>query len=64
MMEFYEEREPGVNLADRKCFITGFPLNPRAFFNHHNDPDSMMLGKSVVPSDAESKHIPLLAWIT
>lgn len=46
MMEFYEEREPEVKLADRKSFITGFPLNPRAFFNHHNDPDSMMLGKS------------------
>lgn len=46
MMEFYEEREPEVKLEDRKCFITGFPLDPRAFFDYPNDPDSMMLGES------------------
>lgn len=28
MMEFYEEREPGIKLEDRKSFITGFPLDP------------------------------------
>lgn len=46
MMEFHERREPSVPLQDRKCFITGFPLNPRAFFNLHAEPDSMMLAFS------------------
>lgn len=45
MMEFHEKLSPEVPLKDRKSFITGFPLNPRAFFDHNNDPDSMMLGK-------------------
>lgn len=43
MMEMYELREPDIPLAERKPFISGFPLNPRAFFNHHNEPDSLML---------------------
>ncbi|KAK3703994.1 hypothetical protein LTR37_014097 [Vermiconidia calcicola] len=43
MMEFYERREPNVPLAKRRPFISGFPLNPRAFFNHTNEPDSLML---------------------
>lgn len=60
MMEFYEERESEVKLEDRKCFITGFPLNPRAFFNHHNDPDSMMLGKSFLTA---AKIFLLLLWV-
>lgn len=46
MMEFEEQRHPHVPLKERKAFITGFPLNPRAFFNHHSDPDSMMLAFS------------------
>lgn len=46
MMELYEKLEPDVKLADRKCFITGFPLNPRAFFGFSTDPDSMMLAFS------------------
>lgn len=45
-MEFYERRSPDIPLNARKPFITGFPLNPRAFFNHHVDPDSLMLGFS------------------
>ncbi|KAF7197161.1 hypothetical protein HII31_01586 [Pseudocercospora fuligena] len=46
MMEFYEEREPHVALEDRKCFITGFPLDPRAFFGKRPEADSMMLAFS------------------
>ena len=43
MMEMHEAREPDVKLEDRKCFISGFPLDPRAFFNHRSEPDSLML---------------------
>nr|POF26118.1 hypothetical protein CFP56_22266 [Quercus suber] len=43
MMEVYEQRCPEISLSQRKPFISGFPLNPRAFFNHHNEPDSLML---------------------
>ncbi|RMY75893.1 hypothetical protein D0864_09745 [Hortaea werneckii] len=43
MMEMYEKLEPNVPLHERKPFISGFPLNPRPFFNHHVDPDSLML---------------------
>ena len=46
MMEMYERREPDVASQDRMCFITGFPLNPRAFFGFNSDPDSMMLAFS------------------
>ena len=43
MMEMHERREPDVPLVERQPFISGFPLNPRAFFNHHTEPDSLML---------------------
>lgn len=43
MMEFHERREPNIPLSERQPFISGFPLNPRAFFNHKNEPDSLML---------------------
>ncbi len=43
MMELYERREPGIPLSERLPFISGFPLNPRAFFNHASEPDSLML---------------------
>ncbi|KAF2481425.1 hypothetical protein BDY17DRAFT_312139 [Neohortaea acidophila] len=46
MQEMYEEREPHVPLHERKPFISGFPLNPRAFFNHNVPPDSLMLAFS------------------
>ncbi|KAK5127737.1 hypothetical protein LTR08_004218 [Meristemomyces frigidus] len=46
MMDMYETLEPDVPLAERKPFISGFPLNPRAFFNHHSEPDSLMLAFS------------------
>lgn len=46
MMEMYETLEPNVPASQRKPFITGFPLNPRAFFNHHIEPDSLMLAFS------------------
>ena len=46
MMEMYETREPDVNLSERKCFIAGFPLDLRAFFNHRNEPDNLMLAFS------------------
>lgn len=45
-MELHERRHPDIPLDQRKPFITGFPLNPRAFFNHHVDPDSLMLAFS------------------
>ncbi|KAK0961433.1 hypothetical protein LTS01_020359 [Friedmanniomyces endolithicus] len=40
MMEMYEQLQPNTPLEERKPFASGFPLNPRAFFNHHVDPDS------------------------
>ncbi|WPG97671.1 Hypothetical protein R9X50_00045100 [Acrodontium crateriforme] len=43
MMEMYERLQPDIPLSERQPFITGFPINPRAFFNHHNEPDSCML---------------------
>lgn len=39
MMMLNERRNPG----DQRPFITGFPINPRPFFNHADPPDSMML---------------------
>ena len=46
MMEMYEQREPNVPFAERQPFTSGFPLNPRAFYNHTVDPDSLMLAFS------------------
>ena len=46
MMEAYEKRHPNIPLNERKPFITGFPLNPRAFFNYHVEPNSLMLAFS------------------
>ncbi|KAK5677340.1 hypothetical protein LTS10_009910 [Elasticomyces elasticus] len=43
MMEMHERLQPDIPLAERKPFISGFPLNPRAFFDHHVEPDSCML---------------------
>jgi len=43
MMEMYEQLHPDIPLEQRRPFVSGFPLNPRAFFNHHVDPDSCML---------------------
>ncbi|KAK0278084.1 hypothetical protein LTR35_009406 [Friedmanniomyces endolithicus] len=43
MMEMYEKLQPNTPLEERKPSVSGFPLNPRAFFNHHVDPDSCML---------------------
>lgn len=43
MMEFHERREPNIPLSKRRPFITGFPLNPRVFFNYHVEPNSLML---------------------
>lgn len=44
MMEMYEKREPNIPLSERRPFISGFPVNPRAFFNLSNEPNSLMLG--------------------
>ena len=46
MMEAYELREPDVPPSQRKPFITGFPINPRPFFKHQVQPDSLMLAFS------------------
>lgn len=46
MMEMYEKQSPEIPLHDRKVFIPGFPLNPRAFFGLNSEPDSMMLAFS------------------
>ncbi|KXL50391.1 hypothetical protein M433DRAFT_61392 [Acidomyces richmondensis BFW] len=43
MMEMYEQWQPDIPLVDRRPFISGFPVNPRPFFNHHDEPDSLML---------------------
>ncbi|KAK4560794.1 hypothetical protein LTR86_005374 [Recurvomyces mirabilis] len=46
MMSLYESRLPDVPAEERRPFITGFPLNPRAFFDHKVEPDSCMLAFS------------------
>ncbi|KAK3675546.1 hypothetical protein LTR78_004630 [Recurvomyces mirabilis] len=46
MMALYESLNPNIPLAERRPFITGFPLNPRAFFDHKVEPDSCMLAFS------------------
>ena len=46
MMEMHELRHPDIPLSERSPFISGFPLNPRAFFNHHTEPNSLMLAFS------------------
>lgn len=46
MMEMYEKQSPEIPLSERKVFIPGFPLNPRAFFGWNSEPDSMMLAFS------------------
>lgn len=46
MMEMHELLLPEIPLADRRPFISGFPLNPRAFFDHKVDPNSCMLAFS------------------
>ena len=43
MMEMEETRAPNIPLSVRRPFISGFPLDPRAFFNHKNEPNSLML---------------------
>lgn len=46
MMEIYEARFPDVPIDQRLPFIGSFPINPRPFFNHMEEPDSMMLAFS------------------
>lgn len=46
MMELYEERFPDVSVDQRLPFIGSFPVNPRPFFKHTAEPDSVMLAFS------------------
>lgn len=46
MMAIYEQQQPDVSSNERLPFIGGFPVNPRPFFSHHLDPDSLMLAFS------------------
>lgn len=46
MMELHEQRFPDVLLNQRRPFIGSFPIDPRQFFNHTAEPDSMMLAFS------------------
>lgn len=46
MMELYEARFPDVPLDERLPFLGSFPVNPRPFFQHTAEPDSMMLAFS------------------
>ncbi|KAF2226515.1 hypothetical protein BDZ85DRAFT_305615 [Elsinoe ampelina] len=46
MMELYETRHPSIPTAQRLPFGGSFPINPRPFFNHTSEPDSMMLAFS------------------
>lgn len=45
-MSIYEEVQPNVPLHERLPFTGSFPLDPRSFFNHHEEPNSMMLAFS------------------
>lgn len=59
MMEIYEQRFPDVPLEERRPFIGSFPINPRQFYNHTGEPDSLMLAFSdgivlpFLPSDLD-----------
>lgn len=46
MMELYEARFPDVPPNERLPFLGSFPVNPRPFFKHTAEPDSMMLAFS------------------
>lgn len=46
MMELYEARFPDIPVEQRLPFIGSFPVNPRPFFNHTAEPDSLMLAFS------------------
>lgn len=46
MMEMDELVRPDIVVRDRKPFISGFPINPRAFFDKKVEPDSCMLAFS------------------
>lgn len=46
MMAIYERNQPNVPVDQRLPFIGGFPVNPRPFFSHLSDPDSLMLAFS------------------
>lgn len=46
MMELYEQRFPDIPLDQRRPFIGSFPIDPRQFFNHKDEPDNMMLAFS------------------
>lgn len=46
MMELYEQQEKDISLAERRPFITGFPLNPRPFLKGNPAADSLMLAFS------------------
>ncbi|KUI73493.1 hypothetical protein VM1G_08813 [Cytospora mali] len=43
MMEMYEERFPDIPLHERQPFIGSFPINPRPFFDHKAEADSVVL---------------------
>lgn len=61
MMELHEKRFPHLagGKTQRRPFIGSFPLNPRPFFNHTAQPDSLMLAFSdgivlpFLPSDLD-----------
>lgn len=59
MMELHEQRFPDIPLDQRRPFIGSFPIDPRQFFNHKEEPDSMMLAFSdgvvlpFLPSDLD-----------
>ncbi|KAF4551029.1 Hypothetical protein D9617_15g043830 [Elsinoe fawcettii] len=46
MMELYESRFSSIPDSQRLPFAGSFPINPRPFFNHTSEPDSMMLAFS------------------
>lgn len=46
MMEIHEERFPDIPPDERQHFIGSFPINPRPFFDHTAQPDSVMLAFS------------------
>lgn len=46
MMDMHESQFPAIPLSARLPFIGSFPINPRPFFNHHSEPNSLMLSFS------------------
>ncbi|KAK0314212.1 hypothetical protein LTR82_013137 [Friedmanniomyces endolithicus] len=56
MMEMYEKLQPNTPLEERKPSVSGFPLNPRAFFTTTSTPTALAAyQKRTRPAEAQAE---------